>query len=284
MEAGLHTMLHSVLSSLSSDWSAQISLLLDGYDLAAKRRLRETLRPFLDLALLTVVDAESTSVQSRARSFHGSSAPYLIFQLPYIVDSDRFLYLDPDVLVSADVSKLYTWNLEGNTLGAVPFNTVGNYWEKQKEFLTKIGVPGTASYFNTGVIVFDSERWKQGRYTEKCLNFAERHPKDLQSADQTVINAVLWSDIEELPKRFNSRPGRFNSFSEDEDRILHLVGSPKPWDIFGEYLHPQHNHFKAVLSKTPFSSSDFRTGWRGFRRTVFLSRSYWELVTQKIFQ
>lgn len=74
--------------------------------------------------------------------------------------------------------------------------------------------------------------------------------------DQTVLNYVFCKSFAKLPRRFNTpvtASRRPLKFADMENRIIHLVAYPKPWDALG-ILNGQYYLFQAWLQKTEWRS------------------------------
>jgi len=63
-------------------------------------------------------------------------------------------------------------------------------------------------------------------------------------------------------------------------RLIHFLDYPKPWDLFGEFVHPQYRLWRSVLDKTemkPFRSwhatpsrkfPKTRKAWVGYKKAI----------------
>lgn len=143
----------------------------------------------------------------------------------------RMIYLDADVLVVRDVSRL--WHLG---LGDHPFAAAQ---DKGIPYVSsQYGVPdyrelrlsARAKYFNAGVMVIDLDRWKASRIRERALHYARTHPF-MRFADQEALNAVIGGRWTEFPMEWNC-PVEDELLDEQhamDPRIIHFLGPRKPW-------------------------------------------------------
>ncbi|RWR95784.1 putative galacturonosyltransferase-like protein 3 [Cinnamomum micranthum f. kanehirae] len=84
----------------------------------------------------------------------------------------RIIYFDSDLIVVDDVAKLWSINLGPHVLGAPEYchanftsYFTGKFWSDpgfSRSFRGR-----KPCYFNTGVMVIDVERWREGRYTQR---------------------------------------------------------------------------------------------------------------------
>ncbi len=101
------------------------------------------------------------------------------------------------------------------------------------------------SYFNSGVILFNIPVWKENNLFEKCMEIGKKHPYELRSCDQALLNAITGGNFAKLPARFNNEwvPAHAEP-ANAATSIIHFVGSPKPWDFGGKWSHPGYSLWK----------------------------------------
>ena len=188
----------------------------------------------------------------------------------------RAIYLDADVIVEADLSALWRLPVGDHHLLAVQDQGIrlisGPYGLRSYKSL---GIPDTAKYFNSGVLVFNLDRWRESRMPARVLDHARQFPRDGICHDQDALNGVLWNEWRELDPRWNQMrqilevksasdspfdPVTFRAVVE-EPFIIHYSSGDKPWR-FG-CRHPAAERFFRYLD---------RTAYRGFRPTRWQTR------------
>jgi lipopolysaccharide biosynthesis glycosyltransferase len=157
---------------------------------------------------------------------------------------DRVLWLDADTLTVASIDELLPASLEGCAVGAVqdvaipfvssPSGVPG--WRR-------LGLPPSAGYFNSGVMLIDVEQWCAHRIEERTLELVRDFPEEAVFPDQSPLNAVFAGRWFPLESRWNARPR--NTYSAGlggwvlsrggfrrsaPASVLHWAGHPKPWD------------------------------------------------------
>jgi lipopolysaccharide biosynthesis glycosyltransferase len=239
MEAPLHVAASSALRNLHPGWAAKIYLLAEGIDAKGIARLRETLnrceRPY-ELVEITGAD---TSVFSRLRPFHGTLAAYFRLLLPDFISEQKFLYLDTDTVTTIDLSPLFALDMGGYPLVFVVDGVVKNALDCK--IYIQHGAVADDPCFNSGVILFNVEQWKAQNCLSRVLEFGNAYPDCLLAADQTVLNILFAKDCCRLSPEFNVKLSTHVRDPIPEKGIYHFVGSPKPWDILGEFFHPYHD-------------------------------------------
>jgi lipopolysaccharide biosynthesis glycosyltransferase len=164
----------------------------------------------------------------------------------------RALYLDPDTIVLGNIAELWSTDLQGRAVGAVPIpgSTKPAYH----------GMPAGSLYFNSGVLLFDLEAWRSRGYRDVCLEYLCRHPEKATDADQDILNICLANDWTSLPFKWNVI-SPFYYLSHDlqlspdeidevrrEARIIHFNGASKPWSYLS--VHPRRSEYWKHLRLT----------------------------------
>ena len=160
---------------------------------------------------------------------HISPIAYAKYFIPRLVDRERVLYLDTDVIVNGSLTSFFLTDLKGFPVAAVR------------------DVDGS---FNTGVMLIDNLQWKNLSVLDKCLELSEGEKSEhweLEhfNGDQTILNSVFQDNWLELDKRFNVQVGYdlvafYNHWTEhfnleDEPLVIHYTTNRKPWNSSVSY-------------------------------------------------
>lgn len=126
-----------------------------------------------------------------------TKAVYYRLYFPLLIPTSvsRLLYLDADTVVVGNLAELYDQPLEGFPVAAV----YDNYVKKQP----LLGIEKEGVYFNSGVLLIDTQLWRQQRVTERAIEYLEKYPERILFVDQCALNAVLIDNWKRLEYRFN---------------------------------------------------------------------------------
>lgn len=157
----------------------------------------------------------------------------------------RAVWLDSDIMVLSDLSKLLTVDLDGYTLGAALDHhfDVLTVVDRDITGANKWGKPNNRLYFNSGVLVYDLQEfyetvgWGVGGY-EKTLN---EKSGTLDFMDQSILNEAIQGQIHVLHQKYNwtidwlvgvhdDRIQKNRWLAEFPAHLVHFVGPDKPWD------------------------------------------------------
>ncbi|MCK9273229.1 hypothetical protein M0P65_06850 [Candidatus Gracilibacteria bacterium] len=154
---------------------------------------------------------------------HVTEATMLRLFIPDIIKtSGKILYLDLDIVVNADLNKIF--NLKIGSRGISGKSSLNKNVLYNMSFKT---LNTEYKTLNAGVLLMDLEILRKNNFTEKFLNIVKEHPY----IDQVIINLYLEGEYEEIPAEYNI----FNDQDDHllkthDDFILHYVGSGKPWN------------------------------------------------------
>jgi lipopolysaccharide biosynthesis glycosyltransferase len=144
----------------------------------------------------------------------------------------QVLYLDCDLLVTADLAELYLTLLEGCPYAAVPdigIPYIGHELESLFKDLPKLTRLDDA-YHNSGVLLLNLDKLRElevsalvGRALDKI---------EARFGDQSLLNGVFHGQWKILPRRWNRQIllGReYSVFPEQPQAIWHFFSKLKPW-------------------------------------------------------
>jgi lipopolysaccharide biosynthesis glycosyltransferase len=203
-------------------------------------RLRRSV-PQLDLRFR---DVESQLPSDLPENAQLTRAAYGRLAAPALVEAERFVYLDADLIVNDDLSYLFEFDLAGNPIAAarsVNIPTVSSPlglmdWKR-------LGLAPNTPYFNSGVLVVDRAAWQSADLTHRVLDFVRDYRDHARFLDQDGMNAVLAGKFARLPLRWNQeymlRTGRHLGYlvfpqaevteAERAPAIVHFTAREKPW-------------------------------------------------------
>ncbi|MBK5298869.1 MAG: glycosyltransferase family 8 protein [Vicinamibacteria bacterium] len=181
----------------------------------------------------------------------------------------KVLWLDCDVVVTADIARLWDLDLADRALLAVqdlvvPFVSSRHGVAAYRD----LGLPPSMGYFNAGVMLVNLDVWRRQDLTARALDYLERHRDEVTFWDQEGLNAAAGGHWGELDPRWNHVAGLcgraffaaphldaavYRQVVEDP-WIVHFAGSFKPWRY--------HN---ANPSRALYFHYVDQTAWAGWR-------------------
>lgn len=273
MLPGLHVALLSLLESAAHDEFLDIVIFSVGLREQDERRLFATYELCPERARLTIRPAAMPSI-SGANSLHGNVTVYgRIFLADLLPDCETVLYLDSDILVRKPLSRLFGCVDENCTLYADGCHP--RAWTIDKQLFEEAGLDMAGSSFNSGVLLINLNRWRSLGKTAECLECCQRFAGKFRSADQALLNVVFASDFHSLGATCNTPLYPSTSHSAalvEEAHVCHFVGTPKPWDPFGQRVHPYYELWRNVYARTAIRDTPVYRYWT-LSRMLRTSRS-----------
>ncbi|ANE49264.1 glycosyltransferase family 8 protein [Flavisolibacter tropicus] len=234
---GLGATLTSLIRNCSDTKRIKIYFLCAGITSCEKYYIKSLFNEEQFLGGYQFIDFDPSRIFGSFPSLHGDWTTYGRLLISDYLEEDQVLYLDCDLIIELDVLEVEKFDFQGEVLGAVGGGkfkyTLGN-----KFYIEKIGISPDVEYFNAGVLILDLFKWRMKNIKEQCLELANKYSLELPSHDQSILNIILKGSFAKLSPAFNCewcadkvRP------NVSEKMLLHFVGSPKPWDLFGSFIH-----------------------------------------------
>lgn len=255
------------LDAVSTDRPVEAHVVHPGLDEAVRERVIHGLKK----VQVRWISADDDAVSGAHFSVFLSTASLYRLLLGDLLPPDlkRVIYLDADTIVADSLAPIYEHPLEeGAVVGAVPdaqspwaAGPLGPPWQE-------LGLSPSSTYFNSGVMLIDLDRWRRDRTGHRCLELLRRLSPSW--GDQDGLNTILENRWHQLPRRWNVQSADFRRSSiawalwtdEIHDAInapgiIHYTESAKPWLAGSE--HPENDRW--------FNSLD-QTSWSGWRPAV----------------
>jgi lipopolysaccharide biosynthesis glycosyltransferase len=239
----LAVMGRSLIDNLSPRWKLDLHVLDGGLPVRDRRKVLGSWDP----SRVAV-----RWIRPRARDLRGlprlpwyGDAIYFRFLAPKLLPPRvrRAIYLDADVLVLDDLSRLWRTGLRGRAFGAVQdtgFITIDQAYFPWRQ----MGISPTEKYLNSGVLLMDLPRWRKERVSERALAYLEAPGHEVAFPDQDALNALFAGKWRPLDPRWNvvldSAYHCLQKLPLDDRKplaravakpgILHFAAGPKPWE------------------------------------------------------
>ena len=174
----------------------------------------------------------------------------------------RIVYLDSDLVVLGDLSRLAFVDLGGNTIGAVMDFAIRRWSGPRTCEALKSQVQGAGrGYFNAGVLVINLDAWRGRRVRDVACRFLNENFGRIHCWDQDALNHALADDWYGIDPRWNrmcywDRP-EFEEppFSSDvmaslaQPYVVHFTGRRKPWN---DIRHEAREYFDRYVTMAGF--------------------------------
>ncbi|MEH1334018.1 glycosyltransferase family 8 protein, partial [Proteus mirabilis] len=186
---------------------------------------------------------------------------------------NKVLYLDADIICINKLSDIFSYNLKNKIAGVINHAYIDPY-------VSSLSLNNTEYYFNSGVMLINTEEWKSNKILEKFL--IKINESNYKYPDQDVLNILLENKILYLDGKYN----RFieNVRKNDNTTLIHYTGTPKPWkawynndDFFYRYfiISPWKEE-SLELPETYKQAKIYST--KLFKDNKFINAIYWRVI------
>ncbi|KAL8052563.1 hypothetical protein ABFX02_05G013100 [Erythranthe guttata] len=241
---------HSVLRHASCPEQVFFHFVAAEFDSLSPRvltRLVQSIFPSLNFKVYifredTVINLISSSIRSALENPLNYARNYL----GDIIDPcvKRVIYLDSDLVLVDDITKLWEVKMSaGKIIGAPEYCHANftkyftdNFWSDP--VLSRVFGSRKPCYFNTGVMVMDLEKWREGHFRKKIENWMElqRQNRIYELGSLPPFLLVFGGNVEPINHRWNQHglggdnvAGSCRELHPGPVSLLHWSGKGKPW-------------------------------------------------------
>ncbi|MBI2823286.1 MAG: glycosyltransferase family 8 protein [Planctomycetia bacterium] len=275
----------SALDNLAGDRRLRVYVLDAGILEATKNRL---LRSWPDGRYqVEWLRIDASKLAGLPESGHVNLVTYFRILMERVLPADlrRAIYLDADLVIRADLGRLWdsdfagAWCLAAQDCAA-PYmdaaEALANYPScapymgsaRPVPNFQALGLPADAAYFNAGVLLADLTAWRSAGIARLALECLDRNRQHVQWWDQYALNVVLADRWGRLDMRWNQgmhayayptwkrSPFDRQTFEQlrDDPYIVHFTTRDKPWRPLCR--HPMRGEFFKYVDRTAWA------GWR----------------------
>lgn len=290
--------IRSAIDHLADNAAIELYVLNAGIESATRDRLRKSWPE--DRVSVEYITPGEGDFADLPTSDHVSVATYFRMLIPRLLPdhTKRAIYLDSDLLVLDDLTKIYDQDFGDALLFAAPDvacpffdceKSLANYRQCAPWLVTarpipnyeSLGFSGSEPYFNGGVLLIDVDAWRRSDISGSLFDCIQTNRQSLLFWDQYALNVTLADKWRPLPIRWNQGAHLLDFPSADASSIpeQHAEVLQNPAIVhFSSPLKPWHKASSHPHTEAFFETVD-RTDWRGWRPRFNASLSWrkWKL-------
>lgn len=266
----LSVTLHSLKENASRDYHYDVYILHSGMDLAKTGGVKKYEDEDFSV-YFTDVSSHLEEVKNtlQLRDYYTGATYYRIFIANLFPQYDKAIYLDSDIVLLDDISKMYNIALEDALVGAVADGAVAIVPAFRRYTKEVLGIDAE-NYFNAGVLLMNLKRFREtdfyGQFCQLLKNY-----KFSVAQDQDYLNVLCKDSVVFLDETWNKMPiGGANG----KPCLIHYNLTMKPWHYKGtlyeeyfweyakktEYYEVIHAHLSAYSHKEKQRDADTEKG------------------------
>ena len=270
----LATAIHSIRENASPDFHYNIHILTDDISEENRSKLSQLGAEHFHLQfhplseLLRSIPSVNKLSQHCFGAFSSLTIYFRLFIPELFPQYDKGIYLDADLVVPGDISRLYREPLGRRLVGAVADYSIQKIAPFMRYIDRYVGVDHR-NYVNSGVLLLNCRRLREEDLCGRFLHWAQTYALQTVAPDQDYLNALCWDGIHYLDPNWNAMPSECLPNLENP-QIIHFNLASKPW--LNEHT-PYEEIFWKYAAQSGFEA-DIRARQEQFLKDTRAVRSY----------
>ena len=242
----------SLSDNARGEYIYNVNVLSEGFGDEALLPLYPLLRENVRVKIHDVrekIGALRDQLQFRLRDYYSVSIYYRMFIPSMFPELSRAVYLDCDLVLCDDVSKLYFSDIGDNLVGAVTDESVITVPAFCDYVKRHIGVECEEEYFNSGVLVMNLDLMRREGIENLFVRLLKKYNFDTVAPDQDYLNFLCRGRVRYLECGWNKHAIEGRDIPDSRLHIMHYNMFNKPWKYDGVV---NEEKFWATAEWTPF--------------------------------
>lgn len=221
------------------------------------------IKPNVKISVFNVADKIShikKELALRLRDYYSDAIYYRMFIAEMFPTLSRAVYLDSDIVLNADVAKLYFTPIGDNVLGAVTDESVMAV-DVFREYVKKhVKMTRAEHYFNSGVLVMNLDKMRRENIKDQFISLLCKYNFKTVAPDQDYLNFLCKGKIHYLDRGWNKHAIKENEIDNKNLYLMHFNMFNKPWKYSGvqnEDLFWKYAKNTTFISKLSLQRSEY---------------------------
>jgi len=219
----------SITENYSKDYRYKVHVLNTGISKENRKRLLDLEQDELSIEFNDVsekINEIKSLLDDNLRDYYSDAIYYRLFIPAMFREYKKAIYIDCDVVLVDDISKMFNVDLKDNLLGSVLDEVAPAYPEFIKYVEDAVGVP-IDQYFCSGVLLMNLAALREYKIEEKFIGLLSKYNFGTIAPDQDYLNVMCKNKVMYLhpgwDKQSNNKP------YDDELHLIHYNMFMKPW-------------------------------------------------------
>ncbi len=238
----LGVLLISIFANKNPGYDIKVYVIDSGLSSNSKEKLQSIEKEYS--FKINYLEASGQIGQEFPRIGRLNEADYYKLLAPVMINENRLLYLDSDMVVLGDLKSLYESELKD---GAI----IGATTDSQETLIKNNFFRPISRYFNAGLLLFDCQKYREKNIWPQALELIKKNEIKIKYGDQDIFNHLLENDWQSLPKEYDIQQDEYDPPYQGEIRVLHYTGAIKPWHY--SYSNPNIKYFSEYLQLSPWA-------------------------------
>lgn len=237
--------LNSSIKNAHSKRRYKAIVLHDGLSESNAKKLKRLEKENFEIEIIPMrkcMEGIDDRISNRLRCDYFTLTIYFRLFIPAMFPQyDKGIYIDSDVVLTEDISRLFDTDIGDNLIGACNDLSIADVPPLVAYTENAVGVK-KQEYINSGVLLMNLKKLRELRFEEHFLNLFNTYHFDSVAPDQDYINAICNGKIYYLPAEWDAMPNNSRPPMENPC-LIHYNLFSKPWcydnvqygDVFWHY-------------------------------------------------
>lgn len=278
----LSVAINSLISNASKEYNYEIIILNSGLSSDNMEKIskydKENIKIKFEDVRHKIKDIVK-DLELRLRDYYSISIFYRLFIPSLFKEYKKAIYLDADIVLVDDISKLYNEEIDEFLVAGVPDEVVNNnvYF---REYSVKSLDLEPGNYFNSGVLLMNLEKFREEKIEEKFLHILSKYNFDVIAPDQDYLNFLCKGKVKYINRGWDRMPNPDETFNDNDLHLIHFNMFQKPWnydnvlyeEYFWKYANDTEFYNEISLMRGKYTAEDISKDKQGEINLVNQSR------------
>ena len=278
----LSVAINSLISNASKEYNYEIIILNSGLSSDNMEKIskydKENIKIKFEDVRPKIKDIVK-DLELRLRDYYSISIFYRLFIPSLFKEYKKAIYLDADIVLVDDISKLYNEEIDEFLVAGVPDEVVNNnvYF---REYSVKSLDLEPGNYFNSGVLLMNLEKFREEKIEEKFLHILSKYNFDVIAPDQDYLNFLCKGKVKYINRGWDRMPNPDETFNDNDLHLIHFNMFQKPCnydnvlyeEYFWKYANDTEFYNEISLMRGKYTAEDISKDKQGEINLVNQSR------------
>ena len=290
----LNVAIKSLTQNASKEYNYKIIILHEGLNKESTEKIQEYKNEKFDIEFIHMKDRLKTITDREENRFRYFTLTiyYRLFIPEMFPEYDKGIYIDSDIVVPGDISKLYNTDLGNNLIGACQDHSVVDIEEFASYMEDAVGI-SRYEYVNSGVLLMNLKLLREKEFTKRFLGLLNKYHFDNVAPDQDYLNAMCNGKILYLDATWDTMPtpGRKEI---PNPKLIHYNLFQKPWcydniqyeEYFWKYAKKTSYYKELINFKNNYSTNQKKADEDCLNTMLKKAKNMWknEITFKKVIE
>ena len=148
----------------------------------------------------TFKEIHDSRLDKAVATAHISVASYYRLYISQMIEEERCLFIDGDMIIRDDLSEVYNTDMENDYVAAVKDLGVQSHMSEYKEYADILHIPSMDDYVNVGFMLLNLNKIREDHVEHRMI---EAIGSGCKYMDQDIINKCCYGKIKILPLKYD---------------------------------------------------------------------------------